>query len=158
MIICDVRLTKVKYKPLCNFSLVCIMDNKFVSRDTLRKRKARENETPSQHNNRLAKQRETYKQRKAEESKEEREARAARDRERKRIRLETETKEQRQKRLSRASERKEYLKNVQNTIDQVDQDLDSQRQNLQGSGADGADTRDQDLQNPQQEDHDSGED
>ena len=55
IIIYDIRLTKVKYKPLCNFSLVCIMDNKFISCDTLRKRKARENEIPSQYNKHLTK-------------------------------------------------------------------------------------------------------
>ncbi|CAB4393448.1 unnamed protein product [Rhizophagus irregularis] len=53
------------------------MDNKFISRDTLRKRKARENETSSQCETRLAKQREITWQKRARENAEEREARDA---------------------------------------------------------------------------------
>jgi hypothetical protein len=140
IIICDVRLTKIKYKPLLSFSIVCIMDNKFISRDALRKRKARENETYSQRETRLAKQRENTRQKRARENAntEKREARAARDKERKRVKLATETDEQREKRLSYHHEQRQYLKNVQNmTI----QDLNSQQnpqQKSQDSGADGA--------------------
>ena len=55
------------------------MNNKFTSRDTLRKRKARENETPSQRETRLAKQRESRQRKRANKNVEEREARLARD-------------------------------------------------------------------------------
>ena len=58
------------------------MDNKFISRDTLRKRKARENETPSQRETRLEKQREYRRQKRARENAEEQEAHAARDKHR----------------------------------------------------------------------------
>ncbi|CAB4460943.1 unnamed protein product [Rhizophagus irregularis] len=44
------------------------MDNKFISRDTLQKRKARENETSSQRETRLAKQREITRQKRAREN------------------------------------------------------------------------------------------
>ncbi|PKC52918.1 hypothetical protein RhiirA1_480386 [Rhizophagus irregularis] len=101
------------------------MENKFISRDALRKRKARENETPNQCETRLAKQRESRQQKKAREDAEEREARVARDKERKRVKLAAETNEQREKRLSYYCERRNYLKNIQNT---TDQDLNSQRQ------------------------------
>ncbi len=57
------------------------MDNKFISRDTLRKHTARENEIPSKRETRLARNRE-YKQRKRErENAKEHEARLARDKE-----------------------------------------------------------------------------
>ncbi|CAB4390617.1 unnamed protein product [Rhizophagus irregularis] len=69
------------------------MDNKFISRDTLRKRKARENETSSQCETRLAKQREITQQKRARENAEEQEARDARDKERKRVKLAMETDE-----------------------------------------------------------------
>ena len=57
------------------------MENKFISRDTLRKCKARANETPNQRETRLAKQRENRQQKRAREDVEEREARLACDRE-----------------------------------------------------------------------------
>ena len=76
------------------------MDNKFISRDALRKRKARENETPSQHEARLAKQQESRRQKKARETTDQRVTRTARDNERKRVRLEMETDEQCEKRLN----------------------------------------------------------
>ncbi|CAB4382385.1 unnamed protein product [Rhizophagus irregularis] len=88
------------------------MDNKFISRDTLRKRKARENETSSQRETRLAKQREITRQKRARENAEEREVRDVRDKERKRVKLATETDEQREKRLSNYCERRKYLKNI----------------------------------------------
>ena len=66
--ICDVRLTKVNTSHYGISLLARIMDNKFISRDALRKRKARENETPSQHEARLAKQRESRLQKKAKET------------------------------------------------------------------------------------------
>jgi hypothetical protein len=116
------------------------MDNKFISHDALRKRKARENETYSQRETRLAKQRKNTWQKRARENAntEERKARAARDKERKRVKLVTETDKQREKRLSYHRERRQYLKNVQNT---TTQDLNSQQnpqQKSQNSGADGA--------------------
>ncbi len=106
------------------------MDNKFISRDALRKRKARENETPSQHEARLAKQRESRRQKKARETTDQRVTRTARDNERKRVRLEMETDEQCKKRLNCYRERRTYLKNIANTFtnrDLVDKDLNQQQ-------------------------------
>jgi len=49
--LCNVRLTKLNQATiefLANFSLAYIIENnKFISRNTLRKHKARENKTPS---------------------------------------------------------------------------------------------------------------
>src|SRR3954453_21089017 len=100
------------------------MDN----RDTLRKRKARENESSSQRKRGLAKQCENRREKRARENVEEREARVARDNERKRLKLATETYEQPEKRLSCYRERRKYLKNIQNTMNQ---DLNSQQQQPQ---------------------------
>src|SRR4051812_41974541 len=140
IIICDVRLTKIKYKPLWSFSIACIMDNKFMSHDALQKRKARENETSSQRETRLAKQRENTRQKRARENAntEEREVRAARDKKRKCVKLATETDEQREKRLSYHRERRKYLKNVQNTTTQELNSQQNLQQRSQDSGADGA--------------------
>src|SRR4051812_22334484 len=137
------------------------MENKFISQDTLRKRKARENETSSQRETRLAKQREYERRKRANEDAEEREARATRDKERKRVKLAMETDEQCEKHLNSYRERRTYLKNIQ---DITNQDLNSRRlppqQNSQDSGADGAETRAQGLdsqrQQPQQDSQDSG--
>ncbi|CAG8753569.1 12071_t:CDS:1, partial [Rhizophagus irregularis] len=116
------------------------MENKFISRDALRKRKARENETPNQRETRLAKQCGSRQQKRAREDAEEREACVARDKERKCVKLAAEMNEQHETRLSYYRERRNYLKNIQNT---TDQDLNSQRQQpqqkSQDSGADGAD-------------------
>ena len=69
------------------------MDNKFTSHDTLRKRITRENETPSERETHLARNRE-YKQRKRErKNAKEREACLIRDKERKRVKLAMETDE-----------------------------------------------------------------
>ena len=57
-----------RIKPLWNFSLAYIMDKIFVSRVALRKRKARENESPSQRETRLAKQRKRWQQKRAREN------------------------------------------------------------------------------------------
>ncbi|CAI2178810.1 17727_t:CDS:1, partial [Funneliformis geosporum] len=74
-----------------------IMDNKFTSRKTLQKRRARENETQNEREICLARNRE-YKQRKREkENAKENEARLVRDRERKCTKLAMEIDEQREK-------------------------------------------------------------
>ncbi|CAG8764534.1 2645_t:CDS:1, partial [Rhizophagus irregularis] len=107
---------------------------------TLRKRKARENETPSQRETRLAKQRESRQRKRANESVEEREARLARDNGRKCAKLAVETDEQREKRLNSYRERRTYLMNLAQNQDTINQNLNSQRDNLQHSH----------LQHPQQ--------
>ena len=61
------------------------MESKFISRDTLQKRKARENESPSKREKCLGKQH-VYEQRR-------REASGTRDKERKRVKLSVETDE-----------------------------------------------------------------
>ena len=117
------------------------MDNKFISKDTLRKRKARENETSDQHEIRLAKQRKNRQQKRAKENAEEREARVAHDKERKRVKLATETDEQRKKRLDYYCERRTYLKNIQNTTDQGSNLQQKQpQQKSRDGGSVGADT------------------
>jgi len=58
-----------------------MMDNKFISHDILRKRKARENEIPNQHEIYLTKQRENMWQKRARENAEEQKTRVARDKE-----------------------------------------------------------------------------
>ncbi|UZO04681.1 uncharacterized protein OCT59_025054 [Rhizophagus irregularis] len=123
-------INKVKYKPLWSFSIACIMDNKFISRDTLQKYKARKNKPSSQRETCLAKQREITQQKRARENAnaKKREAHDARDKEQKRVKLATETDEQREKCLSYYHERRKYLKNIQNTMAQ---DLNSQQKNLQ---------------------------
>jgi len=87
------------------------MDNKLISRDTLRKRAAREKETPTQRETRLARNREYKQQKRGRENAEEREARLARDKERKRVKLTIETDDQREKRLNNLLGRRTYLKN-----------------------------------------------
>ena len=110
------------------------MNNKFTNRDALRKRIARENETPSEYEKRLAGNRE-YKQRKRErENAEEREGRLARDKERKRAKLAMETDEQREERLNNFRKRKTYLKNLnqnQNKINQINESLNLRQQRSQ---------------------------
>ncbi|CAB4430314.1 unnamed protein product [Rhizophagus irregularis] len=108
------------------------MDNKFISRDALRKRKARENETSSQRETRLEKQREITRQKRARENTnaEEREARGSRDKERKCVKLATETDEQ-------------HLNSQQQNLQQKSQDsgADGAEDNGAEDGAeDGADT------------------
>lgn len=120
------------------------MDNKFVSRDTLRKRKARKNETPSQHETRLARQRENNQRKRGREDAEEREARLSRDNERKRAKLAMETDEQREKRLNDSRKRRTYLNNLGRN---QDQDLNPQQLPQQNSGQahSGTGTRDKPL-------------
>ena len=91
----DVTRRHVIIKPLSNFFLAYIMDNKSVTRDALRKRKVRKNETPDQSKVRLAKQRENNQQKRIREDAddEQREARRACDRERKCVKLAKETDE-----------------------------------------------------------------
>jgi hypothetical protein len=134
------------------------MENKFISREALRKRKARENETSSKRETRLAKQRKYERRKRANEDDEEREARTSRDNERKRVKLAIETDEQCEKRLNSYRERRTYLKNIQ---DITNQDLNSRRlppqQNSEDSGADGAEIRAQGFRlPPQQNSQDSG--
>ncbi|CAI2188711.1 8706_t:CDS:1, partial [Funneliformis geosporum] len=58
------------------------IDDKFISRDTLRKRKTRENETPSQRETRLAKQHEYMQSKRVRKNdNDEGEVRAAHDKE-----------------------------------------------------------------------------
>ena len=109
------------------------MDNKFTSRDTLRKRKAREKETSSQREKRLAKDREYKKQKRGKENVEKREVRLARDKERKRVKLTMETDEQREKRLNNLRGRRTYLKNLAQNQNIIEQDLNSQQQPQQES-------------------------
>src|SRR3989337_2440862 len=114
------------------------MDNKFISRDTLRKRKARENETLNKRETRLTKQRENMRQKRARENAEEREARVTRDKEQKRVKLATETDEQREKRLRYRNERRKYLSDVQNTTNQdlnLYQQKPQQKSQWGGAGA-----------------------
>jgi len=99
-------------------------NNKFISRDTLRKRKARENETPSQRETRLEKQHEYKRQKRAREDAKEKEVHAAHDKERKHVKLVMETDEQREKRLNYYRERRTYLKNIDQN---QNQELNSQQ-------------------------------
>ena len=84
-------------------------NDKFISQDALRKRNARKNETNTQRETRLTKQREISQRKKARETAEEKEAQAARDKERKRAKLAMETDEQREKRLEYS---RTYMKRV----------------------------------------------
>src|SRR2546430_1093155 len=92
------------------------MESKFISRDTLQKRKARENESPSKREKRLGKQH-VYKQRR-------REASGTHDKERKHIKLSVKTDKQREKRLCSYQERRVYLKDIQ---DKTNLDLNSRQ-------------------------------
>src|SRR4051794_38215602 len=91
------------------------MKSKFISRDTLRKRKARENELPSKCEKCLGKQH-VYEQRR-------REASGTRDK-KKRVKLSVETDEQRKKRLCSYQEQRVYLKDIQ---DKMNLDLNSRQ-------------------------------
>ncbi len=76
-----------------------MIDNKFISRDTFRKHKARKNEIPNQHKTCLTKQRENMWQKRTRENAEEREACIAYDKKQKRVKLTMETDEQHEKHL-----------------------------------------------------------
>ena len=68
-----------------------MMDNKFISHDILRKRKARENEIPNQHEIYLTKQRENMWQKRVRENAEERKVRVVCNKKQKREKLVMET-------------------------------------------------------------------
>ena len=82
-------------------------------RNTIRKRKSRENESPEHRETRIAKQREKTRQKRAMETAEERDARHAYDRERKRLRIVTETEQQREKRLEFRKKLRSYIEEPQ---------------------------------------------
>ncbi len=95
-----------------------MMDNKFISHDTLWKHKAKENETSNQHETCLIKQCENMRQKRARENAEEQKAHITHDKEQKCVKLATETDEQCEKCLSYHHEWRKYLKDVQNITNQ----------------------------------------
>jgi ATP-dependent DNA helicase PIF1 len=89
------------------------MSDKFISSNTIRKRKSRENETSDHHENRVAKQREKTREKRAVETAGERNTRRTYDRERKRLKLANETDEQRKKRLEYRKKLRNYVSNIE---------------------------------------------
>ena len=87
------------------------MNNKFTSCDILRKRTARENETSSERETWLARNREYKQQKRERENAKERKAHLACDKERKRVKLAMEMDEQCEERLNNFQKRRTYLKN-----------------------------------------------
>lgn len=86
------------------------MNNQCVSKNALRKRNNKENETPDQRNARLIREREQKRQRRGAETSEEREIRLRQNRERKKKRLEIESSEERELRLELEREQRLRLR------------------------------------------------
>ena len=97
------------YKTLLARLLIDKMDDKIINRNTIRKRKSRENETSDHRETRIAKQREKTQQKRAVEIAEERDTCRTYDRERKRQKLANETDQQREKRLEFRKKLRSYV-------------------------------------------------